>query len=165
MPGRRLPFALAGARLTRRFGPAGALELAGAEPTGTFADLAAEPRTLIVSFRRDGTPVPTPVWAAVEGDRAYVRTERASGKVKRLRRDGHVLLAPCTARGRPLGPACRACGRVMPPDEEPLAERVLAGRYRFGREAFERAMDLLRVEMCYLDLRPVDDGASASGMG
>ena len=35
-----------------------------------------------------------------------------------------------------------------------LAERILAGRYGFGRALFERAMDLMRVDMCYLKLTP-----------
>lgn len=107
-----------------------------------------------MSFRRDGTPVPTPVWAALDGDRAYVRTERASGKVKRLANDPHVLLAPCTVRGRPLAPPLAARGGVLRLEEEAEAERVLARSYGAGRELFERSMDALRVDMCYLELVP-----------
>ncbi len=121
---------------------------------GRFSDLASSRRTLVVSFRRDGTPVPTPVWAALDGERAYVRTERASGKVKRLRREPRVLLAPCTVRGRPLRPPVAARGRVLSGEEEPEAEGVLDRRYGIGREAFERAMDALHVDMCYLEFVP-----------
>ncbi len=121
---------------------------------GRFSDLGDFRRTLILSFRRDGTPVPTPVWAALDGDRAYVRTERASGKVKRLANDPHVLLAPCTVRGRPLAPPLAARGGVLRLEEEAEAERVLARSYGAGRELFERSMDALRVDMCYLELVP-----------
>jgi PPOX class probable F420-dependent enzyme len=98
--------------------------------------------------------VPTPVWAAPAGEVLYARSERCSGKVKRLRRDPRMLVAPCTVRGEPLGAPFEASGRVLSPEEEPLAERTLAERYALGRELFERTMDLLRVDMCYLELTP-----------
>ena len=44
--------------------------------------------------------------------------------------------------------------RVLSEEEEALAERALAERYGLGRELFERTMDLLHVDMCYLELRP-----------
>jgi PPOX class probable F420-dependent enzyme len=58
---------------------------------------------LLTTFRRDGTPVATPLSAAVEGDHAYVRTYEKAGKTKRLRNDSHVELAPSTSRGTPTG--------------------------------------------------------------
>jgi uncharacterized protein len=98
--------------------------------------------------------VPTPVWAAQANGLFYVRTERASGKVKRLRRDARLLAAPCTVRGVPLGPALEAQGRLLGIEEEPLAERALAARYGLGRELFELAMDVMRVDMGYLEIAP-----------
>jgi PPOX class probable F420-dependent enzyme len=154
--GRRLPAALPMARLAARTAPPGARAITADTPrAGSTAQLARAKRTLIVSFRRDGTPVATPVWAAPAGELYYVRTERDSGKVKRLRRDARVLIAPCAVNGRPLGAPVDAMARVLGgAEEEPAAERALAARYGLGRELFERAMDLLRVDMCYLELRP-----------
>jgi len=154
LPGRRLPGAVALARLGARAAPRGARLIAQAPRTGSLADLGSRKRTLLVSYRRDGTPVPTPVWAAPAGGALYVRSERGSGKVKRLRGDARVLIAPCTARGRPLGGPLEATAAVLGPEEEPLAERILAARYGFGRALFEHAMDLMRVDMCYLKLTP-----------
>jgi PPOX class probable F420-dependent enzyme len=114
----------------------------------------------VITFRRDGAPVATPVWAAVADGRVYVRAERSSGKVKRLRRDQHALLAPCTTRGRHRGPPMRALGRVLAPQEEHSAERALARRHGTVRALFERAMDVMRVDMCYLELTP-DQASSA----
>jgi len=154
VPGRRLPGALFGARMAARTAPRGVLEVATAARTGSLQELARAKRTLLISFRRDGTPVPTPVWAAPAGGVLYVRSERSSGKVKRLRNDARLLLAPCTLRGEPLGAPLEARGRVLEPDEEALAERALARRYGIGRALFERAMDELRVAMCFLELTP-----------
>jgi PPOX class probable F420-dependent enzyme len=154
VPRRRLPGALFGARMAARTAPRGALEAATAPRTGSLAELARAKRTLLISYRRDGTPVPTPVWAAPAGGLLYVRTESSSGKVKRLRNDARLLLAPCTVRGEPLGPPLEARGRLLEPHEEALAEHALVQRYGTGRALFERAMDMLRVDMCFLELTP-----------
>jgi PPOX class probable F420-dependent enzyme len=83
-----------------------------------------------------------------------VRTVRGSAKVKRLRRDARALVAPCTARGRPLGAPFEASARVLPAESEPAAERALRARYGAGRALFEWAMDSMRIDMCYLEITP-----------
>lgn len=154
VPGRRLPGALFGARMAARMAPRGARDAATMPRTGSLQEVASAKRTLLISYRRDGTPVPTPVWAAPDGGLLYVRSERRAGKVKRLRNDARMLIAPCTVRGEPLGAPLEARGRVLETTEEPLAERALARRYGLGRALFERAMDVLRVDMCFLELTP-----------
>ncbi len=154
VPGRRLPAALLSARLAARTAPRGARGIAGAPRTGRIADVDRAKRALLVSFRRDGRAVPTPVWASGASGRLYVRTERASGKVKRLRNDGRVLIAPCTVRGKPLGAPMEARARVLEQGQEPIAERALVRGYGRGRGLFERTMDLLRVDMCFLEIEP-----------
>ena len=54
----------------------------------------------LTTFRKDGTPVATPVWLVRDGDVLRVLTGPASGKVKRLRNNPSVLVAPCDMRGR-----------------------------------------------------------------
>jgi hypothetical protein len=158
--GRRLPAALALARLAARTAPSAALAIGDLPRTGSLEEIRECKRSLLVTYRRDGTPVPTPAWAAEADGRLYVRSERSSGKVKRLRRDPRMLLAPCTAQGRPLGAPLEASARVLPSAEEPTAELALAARYGFGRRCFELAMDLLRVDMCYLEITPSAWGAA-----
>ncbi len=153
-PGRRLPAALASARLQARLLRRAARAQAQAPATGTLAALASNRHALVTTFRRDGTPVATPVWAAVEAGRIYVRAERSSGKVRRLRRDWRALVAPCTASGRALGAPLPARGRVLEAREELPAEHALARRYGLGRALFEGTMDLMGVDMCYLELTP-----------
>ncbi|GAA4566113.1 PPOX class F420-dependent oxidoreductase [Micromonospora coerulea] len=67
--------------------------------------LAAEKYILLTTFRKDGRAVPTPVWAVRDGDALAVWTVADSGKVKRIRRDGRVTVAPCDVRGNPHGAA------------------------------------------------------------
>ncbi len=151
---RRLPAAVPLARLAARTAPRATRTIAEVARSGSIEELRAAKRTLLVTFRRDGRSVPTPVWAVYYGGALYVRSERASGKLKRLRNDARVLLAPCTARGKPLGAPLEAHGFVVSRAQEPAAERALVERYGFARECFERTMDILRIEMCYLRLEP-----------
>jgi PPOX class probable F420-dependent enzyme len=80
-----------------------------------------QPTVSLTTFKRDGTAVATPVNFAVDGDRAYFRTWTTSGKAKRLRRDGRVLIAPCTFRGRVTGAGVPAEARRI---EGAVAERA-----------------------------------------
>jgi uncharacterized protein len=54
----------------------------------------------VTTFRRDGSPVATPVWAVSDRKRLYALTDLHSGKVRRLRNDPNVLLASCRANGK-----------------------------------------------------------------
>jgi uncharacterized protein len=84
---------------------------------------------LLTTYRRDGTPVATPVSLAVAGDRGYVRSPGTAWKVKRIRRDPRVQIAPCTVRGRPTGPALPAVARRLEGDEARRAARALRRRH------------------------------------
>lgn len=54
----------------------------------------------VTSFKRDGTPVATPVWAASDGSRLYAFTDLHSAKIKRIRHNPRVLVAPCWVNGK-----------------------------------------------------------------
>jgi PPOX class probable F420-dependent enzyme len=57
----------------------------------------------VTTYRRDGTGVPTPVWVVRDGDGLAVWTPTKSGKVKRVRRDPRVTVAPCDFGGNLQG--------------------------------------------------------------
>ncbi len=57
---------------------------------------------LFTTSRRDGTPVPTPVWSVPLGpDRLVFWTSSGSGKAKRLAHTSRVTVQPCNMRGTP----------------------------------------------------------------
>ena len=114
---------------------------------------------LLVSFRRDGSPVPTPVWFASVGDALYARSEADAGKIKRIRHNSRVLAAPCDGRGRPLGPAHDAEARVLASDETLTAETVLAARYGITRRVVERLFFRGR-QFAYLEVRMTSESDS-----
>jgi PPOX class probable F420-dependent enzyme len=55
------------------------------------------------TFRKSGQGVKTPVWFAQDGESFHVWTQADSGKAKRVRNNGKVNVAPCTASGDLLG--------------------------------------------------------------
>lgn len=71
-------------------------------PTSRFAGWARHRHVLLTTFRRDGRPVPTPVWAVPDGPDLLVITAERTGKVVRLRHTSRVQVQPCDAAGRTL---------------------------------------------------------------
>jgi PPOX class probable F420-dependent enzyme len=56
---------------------------------------------LLTTFRKDGTPVSSPVWiVALQDGKLGFWTSSGSGKYKRLRHTERVTLQPCDVRGR-----------------------------------------------------------------
>ena len=102
----------------------------------TLDDVAAEPFVSLTTFRRDGTPVPTPVWIARDGDTLVVTTPVNTGKVKRLRRDSRVELRPCNRRGAVPAGAMSASGaaEIVAPSARHLdaLRRKYGLQYRIG---------------------------------
>lgn len=154
VPGRRPFGARASARLAARTAPVGLRSIAEVPRTGTPEEVRAHKRTLLATFRRSGVVVATPVWAAESDGRFYVRSERTAGKIKRLRNDSRVLVAPCTVRGKPLGAPLEATASVLGPECEQIAEQALVRRYGLGRALFEWFFDRMRIDMCYLEIAP-----------
>jgi len=84
---------------------------------------------LVTTFRRDGTPVPTPVWVGRDGDELIVWTGTETGKVKRIRNNPAVELAPCDLRGRPRGESVTGTARILDPEESHRGRRLLKRKY------------------------------------
>lgn len=84
---------------------------------------------LVTTFRKDGTPVPTPVWVGRDGDELIVWTQATAGKVKRVRNNPAVELAECDLRGRPRGTAVAGRARILDADGTERGRRLLGRKY------------------------------------
>lgn len=84
----------------------------------------------IGSYKRDGTEVATPVWFVQEDGALLVETDGQSGKVKRIRHNPVVRVAPCTASGRLRGQPASAHAELLPASETSRVEALLAHKYR-----------------------------------
>ena len=84
---------------------------------------------LLTTFKRDGTPISTPVSIAFDGGRAFFRSYDKAWKTKRLRRNPHVEVAPSTLRGKPTGPTVTARATMLDGEQSQIAAHALARRH------------------------------------
>jgi PPOX class probable F420-dependent enzyme len=87
----------------------------------------------LTTYRRDGSPVSTPVWFVEEDGRLFATTASDSYKAKRLRRNPAAMVGPCTATGRPTADAVPATVEFLPADEHGHVDRLMARKYRVDR--------------------------------
>jgi PPOX class probable F420-dependent enzyme len=93
----------------------------------------------IESFRKDGRGVRTPVWFA-EGDGVYyVYTLADSYKIKRIRNNPRIRIAPCDARGGVKGEWIEATATILDENGERRAHELLNAKYGL----IKRAMDVI----------------------
>ena len=103
---------------------------AAADPLET---LRGEKYANMVTFRKSGAGVATPIWFAERDGKLYVMTRSDSGKFKRLRNNPQATMAPCTMRGRVTGPASPYCVRLLAPEEQGVALDALRRKYLLMR--------------------------------
>ncbi|WP_436535513.1 PPOX class F420-dependent oxidoreductase [Actinoplanes sp. HUAS TT8] len=96
----------------------------------TFSDLGTAKYVLLTTFRRDGRAVATPVWVlpAPNGEVA-IWTGADSGKIKRIRHDGRVTIAPSTVRGQATGDPVEGRARIGDEADVRWAARRILRKY------------------------------------
>jgi PPOX class probable F420-dependent enzyme len=87
----------------------------------------------LVTFRKSGAAVATPVWFGENDDKLYVMTRSDMGKMKRVRNNAQVRVAPCTIRGKATGPEFVASARILPPEEHARARQFINRKYWAAR--------------------------------
>jgi PPOX class probable F420-dependent enzyme len=92
-------------------------------------DLQQQRHILLTTFRRDGSPVGTPVSVVVSDGHGYIRTWASSGKAKRMARNPKVTVAPSTGRGTQIGPTVTASARLLDSDEATAASKLIDRKY------------------------------------
>ncbi|MFC9502352.1 PPOX class F420-dependent oxidoreductase [Streptomyces sp. NPDC057002] len=92
-------------------------------------ELGAGKYLLITSYRRNGTPVATPVWVVRDGDTLGAWTPADSWKVKRIRNRADVLAGPCDLRGNPTGEQLPATAEICDPATTARYRQLIARKY------------------------------------
>jgi len=104
--------------------------------TPTFADLAKAQYILLTTFTKDGKPKPTPIWAAVDGDRLLVITEGKAWKVKRIRNTPRVTMAVCDIRGRAKSDAVEGTAAILDKSHNGAVYDAIGKRYGIVGKVF-----------------------------
>ena len=87
----------------------------------------------VISYKRDGTAVATPVWFVVDGGRLLALTDPRSFKAKRIRHNPAVEVAPCSGSGHLRGEPVPGHAAFLDAEEIPRVERLMARKYRVDR--------------------------------
>jgi uncharacterized protein len=87
----------------------------------------------LTTIRKSGVKVPTPVWFGEDGDKLYVMTRSDMGKIKRIRNNPQVEVAPCTIRGKETGTKFLAHARILEPEEHVHARATINRKYWMAR--------------------------------
>jgi|688.fasta_scaffold347831_2 PPOX class probable F420-dependent enzyme len=103
----------------------------------------------LTTYKKDGTPVTTPMWVAVDGNRILTTSDFDAWKLKRIQRNPRVRLAPCTIRGRVTGDFIDGRARVM---TEAETESAIEGKKR--RYAVFRVMVRIRKPQVGIEITP-----------
>lgn len=100
--------------------------------TATVAQVAAAKYVMLTTYKKDGTPVASPLWAAPGGDDMLLWTVGDSWKVKRLRRNNNVLVQACNASGRSTsGPQVAGLGEIV--DRQRAVDAIIRKYGLIGR--------------------------------
>ncbi|PKZ66061.1 PPOX class F420-dependent oxidoreductase [Gordonia terrae] len=84
----------------------------------------------LTTYRKDGTAVTSPLWAALDGDRLVMWTVADSWKVKRLRRDPRVVVQACDVRGRnSFGARVSGTAEVLDAADSDRVKKAIADKY------------------------------------
>jgi PPOX class probable F420-dependent enzyme len=81
--------------------------------------------------------VPTPVWFVQDGEILYVRTGAVSGKIKRIRNNRQVRVAPCDMRGSLKGEWVEAQAELIEADVARRVNGLLDKKYGLMKKLFE----------------------------
>jgi len=126
--------------------------VADAEPTGSIDDLRGRKYCVLVSYRKNGQPMPSPLWFGVADGKLYFQTSPDGYKVKRINNNPDVRVAPCTSRGKPVGPPFLGKARVVSDAEAGAAERAVESNYGVGRRIY--TMFSGKVPNVYVEVTP-----------
>lgn len=85
----------------------------------------------LATYRKTGVSVNTPVWVAAYGDSYYIFSESKAGKVKRLRNNTQIKIAPCDVRGKIHGEWVEGIARLVV-DQSEIDDMYPAFTQKYG---------------------------------
>src|SRR6266704_3223016 len=89
----------------------------------------------LTTYRKDGTGVATPVWHVMNGGELIIVSDAEAWKVKRIRRNSHVVVTVCGFRGQiaPDAPSAEGTARLLDEAGTEAGRRLLARKYLMSR--------------------------------
>ena len=102
----------------------------------------------LVTFKRDGTAVPTPVWFAEKDGKLYVMTRNDMWKYKRIRNNPEVQVAACNIRGKVTGSEFHGRARILPREQWEAPRALIRRKYWLARLPFwSKKNEFIEIEL------------------
>jgi PPOX class probable F420-dependent enzyme len=112
------------------------------------------------TYKKSGQAVHTPAWFVQDNGVIYVRTDKNSGKVKRVRNNPHARMVPCNIRGRPKGQWIDGTIQVANDYESQHASQLLNQKYGLRGKMFGIMYKLRKIEFVVLSIHYSADETS-----
>ena len=107
------------------------------------------------SFKRDGTPIQTPMWFAEDDGVFYIYTLANAWKAKRIRRNSRVRIAPCTMRGKVIGHWVEAEAQIVEAESAEYGHALLLRKYGWKKRLGNIFNGLMKRERIVMTIRLV----------
>ena len=120
-----------------------------------FASISARNFIQLTTYRKNGEGVPTPVGFAPHEGKLYISTPGTAFKLKRLRNNGRVSLAPCTFKGEVLGESVEGQARILAPEERAMAEQAFIRRYGVIYRLTLAVQKMRKKQRTYIEIQSV----------
>ena len=82
------------------------------------------------TYKKDGSPVRTPVWFVIDNDLLYVITREYTGKVKRLKNNQNVRIVSCSFQGEPKNEWVKGMAQMI--TDESADEIIKLRKKKYG---------------------------------
>ncbi|GJJ18616.1 PPOX class F420-dependent oxidoreductase [Mycolicibacterium mageritense] len=133
------------------------------EPTASdFSGFDRYRQIVLVTYKRSGEAVPSPINHGVADGKIYVRTDASTAKVKRIRNNPNVLVVGSNLRGKPSGPVAAGVARILPEAEHAHADAVIAANWSLPMKVFERGLDrgsqAFDMPIAFIEITPTAPG-------
>ena len=112
------------------------------------------------TYKKSGQVVHTPVWFVLDEGVIYLRTDKNSGKVKRVRNNPNVRIMPCNIRGRPKGEWIDGTIQIANENESQHAKQLFNQKYGLRGKMLGIMYKLRKIEFVVLSIHFGSDETS-----
>ncbi len=100
--------------------------------TNNFDQFSDQKYLNLETYKKDETPVKTPVWFVIDDIALYVITRESTGKVKRLKNNQNVRIVPCGFKGEIKGEWITGKATLVGGEESEKAIKLRRKKYGFS---------------------------------
>jgi PPOX class probable F420-dependent enzyme len=95
----------------------------------------------LITYKKNGNPIATQVWFVENDNKIYVVTLQGRYKLKRIRSNSSVKIAPSSIRGKPKTEYIDGTARILSDDESRPIIVLFKKKYRMFKMMFKEGRE------------------------